>query len=404
MCPSLVRHGSQARVRAATNPAKNWKGLSDWEPSDKVRYASTFQPPHPSTGTTYPGAYSSLTTLLNGASDPVVVHASAIKHKAWIASDYGAHKTLEYATSRLEKILLDDSLKPSSDCEPAFRRLRSLNHLRVWGPDIVFKAFNDLDTALFGGVLKDRVRLRWQTAAQMAESASCDLHNHKTSPGKGCTCYGTTWWKRRGVKFPSPSPSPSPCCQTQTQTTTTTTKNPNLTSPLKDKDKDNKDKEEEEPYRGISIDLNSTSIFLSPLPLSPLSPLSLSSPRSRSRYSELWATLIHEMTHAYFQVSVDPHSRAHMWSEHDRDHGTHFWRVLEAVNERCEGAGLGGDVRGVCEGGCWGEGDEWECEGCVVRRGKEGGQEEVWKEEWDEEEEGGNGDGGWMGREGWMMG
>ena len=47
--------------------------------------------------------------------------------------------------------------------EAALQRLQDLEKVGKYGPDIVFKMFNDIDTLLFQGVLRGNVYLRWSS-------------------------------------------------------------------------------------------------------------------------------------------------------------------------------------------------------------------------------------------------
>ena len=306
-----------------TNPLTVWKTLSHREPRDEVRFLAAAQRPTPK-GTPYPGAYISLTTLLNGCSQPIIFNNIRI-YNAYLATENGRTKTLEYATSRLEQTLRQDSLRPSLQSAAAIRRLLSLNTLKAWGPDIVYKAFADLSTLLFGEMMKDRVQLRWQTAAQMAESPSCNLHN---DPNEGCTCFATTWFEMIGIHLPEVLAETEAKVEAAKAAGEEPPQYPVLLpAPV--------------PYRKIMIDLNATRLFLCP-------------PTHRDRWDEMFGSLIHEMVHAYVMVAVDHKFRDFMWSDHDREHGEHFLRCLVAVNARLESAGLW--LGGICEGGCWGEG------------------------------------------------
>ena len=60
--------------------------------------------------------------------------------------------------------MLEDALQSfhtSSAERAAMKRLRSINQAKS-GPDMIIKAFNDLDLVLFKGNLKDRVCVRWK--------------------------------------------------------------------------------------------------------------------------------------------------------------------------------------------------------------------------------------------------
>lgn len=71
--------------------------------------------------------------------------------------------TAEKATSSLE-----DALGPyfttSPDAVAALQRFQDKGkNPRRWGPDLMFKAFADLDRAFFGGLLRGQVLLQWRS-------------------------------------------------------------------------------------------------------------------------------------------------------------------------------------------------------------------------------------------------
>ena len=55
---------------------------------------------------------------------------------------------------------------PLSDAQKAaVKRLNDLREAKRWGPDIIFKIFNDLDLLLFRGKLRGNVYLRWDNTS-----------------------------------------------------------------------------------------------------------------------------------------------------------------------------------------------------------------------------------------------
>ena len=62
----------------------------------------------------------------------------------------------------------------------------------------------------------------------------------------------------------------------------------------------------------------------------------------------MWATLLHEMVHAYLRVTIEPTRRVIKRTDPQGIHGRHFQRCLRAINARAAELGLG--IGGVFEG------------------------------------------------------
>lgn len=77
--------------------------------------------------------------------------------------------------NRLEK-------EPSSKEEDAIKRLRKGLKVKKWGPDLIIKAFQDLDTLFFRGVLVGNCLVRWR------DPEGC----RRVSARSKCTWYGLT--------------------------------------------------------------------------------------------------------------------------------------------------------------------------------------------------------------------
>ena len=54
--------------------------------------------------------------------------------------------------------------------------------------------------------------------------------------------------------------------------------------------------------------------------------------RGKTRWQQMWGTLLHEMTHCYLRKMVNPLRRDFWWSEAEKGHGVHFQRVLRFIN------------------------------------------------------------------------
>ena len=85
--------------------------------------------------------------------------------------------TLDQATERLESALAQPTSIP--EC-PALARLNRFFNAPPndnWGPDIVFKAFADLDLLFFMGELRGHVYLRWTDHEEDRHTAHFGIHH-----------------------------------------------------------------------------------------------------------------------------------------------------------------------------------------------------------------------------------
>lgn len=265
------------------------------------------------TGTAYPNttSLSALLTLHNGPDN------------ASIIENMPRDKTvLEDVTAFLEGTLSPTMCTPAA--RAALERLQpwfvDSEVRKGWGPDIIFKAFDDLDEALFHGRLRGRCQVQWKSEEELQTMFPEVRH-----------IWGTTVPKRRRVK----DPITCDYCQ----------------------------------VFSAHIYLNSTKHFLGPLSTH-VDEEGVEC--KRTRWENMWGTLLHEMCHAYLRLRTWEGYRDHMWSEGpDHGHGSHFKRCLKAVNTRSD------YLLGIV-----GIHDEGEKAGCC----KGGVDEGEWDEEWDEEE------------------
>ncbi|MCJ1257176.1 hypothetical protein MMC24_005001 [Lignoscripta atroalba] len=243
----------------SSDPAAEWVGLSGNEPCDVHRYNSSRLAPFEHTGTLYPCVDHDLADIYSGPTNEVL-----IKSAPWDAGTY------ENVTRILERQPDISNMSPP-DVRAAIARLQTIPDIHPWGPDIVYKAFNDLDVAFFGGRLRGACRLRWRNRKGLMQQDPDD-----PCAGEG---FGSTRWFVKMIKHKGRF-SPRPVAH---------------------------------------IELNASVIFYDePIP-------------RRSRYREMWGTLLHEMIHAYLIImtwgfaSIDPR-------ESPPCHGQHFQRCLWAVN------------------------------------------------------------------------
>ena len=164
-----------------------WLAETKWKPGiDLQRYQQSFLPPSAYSGTLYgvvpPHALKDhqkvLTTLYNGPSDDEILRANGPPEAEVVQGFLGFNYvngtkflSAEAATVKLEIWNSFRGPFPASR-EAALDRLRRLKSLESWGPDIIYKAFGDLDLLLFRGVLAGRCSLRWITEDQIMMNES----------------------------------------------------------------------------------------------------------------------------------------------------------------------------------------------------------------------------------------
>ncbi|KAL8695029.1 MAG: hypothetical protein Q9218_000397 [Villophora microphyllina] len=166
----------------------------------------------------------------------------------------------EYATRMLVD-WLGNSIVTGSKEHKAVHNLANGMQLEEWGPDLVIKAFDDLDILFFRGILATRTQLGWADPNYILASGQ---------DPEGIFGLTECLW-----------------------------------------------------YGRCHISLNAIGIFL----------------HTRNPYTHMWATLLHEMVHAYFFVLCEhdrPTRRDYYMGEDwvEGGHGEHFRRVLTAVDKR----------------------------------------------------------------------
>ena len=267
-----------APVQAIETPNSGCSRPSEGELFDRQLYTAAGNIPSVRWGTPYPAEEAYLLSLYRGPLD-----ADLFQYP----QDEASLTTMELATCNLEH-LLHPTTTLTLEAAAAIARLQRLHSLRqsnTWAPDLIFKAFDDLDLALFQGKLRGHIRLRWKTEEEYAEQF----------PGR-VDCYAMTQFSYRTLE----------------------------------------DDEGKELWSfGAYINLRSGKIFQDPLK------------GIVTRWDEMFGTLIHEMVHAYLRVTVRfTSTRDHLWCDADRchgyGHGEHFQRCLEAANNRAAKVGLKG--------------------------------------------------------------
>ncbi|MCJ1382233.1 hypothetical protein MMC17_005346 [Xylographa soralifera] len=317
-----------------SDPVSSYSELSDNEPEDKLRYRCAYLAPDPFTGTPYPRGSMQLEKIWEGPSVDDVMTKVRDQNNMFL--------NLEQTTFYLENLLeptkaslstipgkereqMDYELRRHRQYTPedkevqgAIRRLQCIPKLRSWGPDIVYKAFDDLDLVLFRGALRGCSKLRWTDTETFIKNYA----NLEPMAGHGVT---SNFLIPPGfVALPHEEVEPIPCLF----------------------------------YQSCAyIHLNTTSHFLQPIQAV-----------DRSRWDEMWGTLLHEMVHAYLRVTINPTRRDFERTDPQRLHGRHFQRCIRAINARLEQLGIG--IGGVFQNewavqveGCWLDqyGTAWPC-------------------------------------------
>lgn len=72
----------------------------------------------------------------------------------------------ESATRKLVKFLNEPIVEGSKEREALYRLAEGMQ-LEEWGPDLIFKAFDDLDLVFFKGVLAKRTQISWLTQGEI---------------------------------------------------------------------------------------------------------------------------------------------------------------------------------------------------------------------------------------------
>ena len=262
--------------------------LSDQQDStpDLYRYNLSRNAPDPITGTPYL-ITGSLESIWSGPTlEDVHVNASRDEELTFDQP--------EEACCFLENIwtntIQPDYASQSDSLQDAIKRLQTLNRPEHWGPDIVFKAFADLDKVISCSLLKGSCQIRWRTYEQMA------------------TLNAPNSWALTDMRPLSAQQAAEPF--------------------------DNAPSAEVKAWK-FTINLNADRHFLDDIRW------------GKTRWQQMWGTLLHEMAHCYLRRMVTPWNSVFV-REEDKDHGVHFQRVLRFINTRLKSVGV--DLEGSFEG------------------------------------------------------
>ena len=260
---------------------------------DLPRYEAAFQTRNPDIGTPYPvlapvlaKALSQPFTdqdiamiLLREASEEAVrliaTHLTPFVRSPTEGLD------VEQATSRLERWLSLKITQTTSDLFGASKRLRGLATLRThndWGPDVVFKAFEDINIVFFGGMLRHRIRLLWCSKDDM-------IANDPAHPDEMRLVGGLSSGRIKHLAH-----------------------------------KDSEDLMVVGHAKFSIISLNAALILLGPY--------------KSNKWDMMWGILLHEMIHAYLHTRTYLHAPTSLPSDVDKHHGVHFERCLAALRRR----------------------------------------------------------------------
>ena len=124
-----------------------------------------FYDPHPHEGTRYPCKEEDLRQL------------QRLRHV-----HYPRRRSPDKACSDLVRHL---TARPSSRVSAALRRIEISLELREWGPDLILKAFRDLDTAFFASTLSGRTTVKWKSDRELCAKGKEGVYGVTYSPRKG---------------------------------------------------------------------------------------------------------------------------------------------------------------------------------------------------------------------------
>ncbi|MCJ1267876.1 hypothetical protein MMC22_007762 [Lobaria immixta] len=88
-------------------------------------------------------------------------------------------QTQDHATTYLEHFL-DPNAPISSTVQAAMVRLQAALRIHDWKPDLIIKAFNDLDIVFFDGKLRGRTTIHWRRGSWWAELERSRGRPHKS--------------------------------------------------------------------------------------------------------------------------------------------------------------------------------------------------------------------------------
>lgn len=262
-----------------------WINKTHGEPLDIKRYELSRLAPDPVTGTPYPftGKLESTWSGPTGIEFYKYYYGMVVKDRLFSRAEDAARRLQTFWNDPL-KIVSTSRITKIQDAERRLEELPKLQEGGNWGPDIIFKAFHDLDLALFGGTLHRKCKLRWRTNKEWEREPG-------PNAAKSIGFCRQEYLPYKDIAIPGEDDAFDDCwCWTGT------------------------------------IFMNSTIIFLYPV-------VEHDGVTDGSRWKTMWGVLVHEMVHAYVQLSVKP-------GRIFEPHGVEFQRCLRTVNRRLGNQGL----------------------------------------------------------------
>ena len=122
--------------------------------------------PHPDDGTPYPCKEEHLRQLRSLRH----IHYPPLRSPDKACSDLIRHLTAA----------------PSPRVSAAIRRIGISLELRDWGPDLILKAFHDLDTAFFASTLGGRTTVQWKSDRELRAMGSEEVYGVTYTSFCGC--------------------------------------------------------------------------------------------------------------------------------------------------------------------------------------------------------------------------
>ncbi|KAL9626615.1 MAG: hypothetical protein Q9204_007167 [Flavoplaca sp. TL-2023a] len=121
-----------------------------------------FYDPHPDEGTEYP------------CKEELLRQLRGLRHV-----HYPRRRSPDRACSDLVRHL---TARPSSRVSAALHRIGISLELREWGPDLILKAFRDLDTAFFASTLSGRTTVQWKSDRELCARGDVGIYGITYEP------------------------------------------------------------------------------------------------------------------------------------------------------------------------------------------------------------------------------
>ena len=268
---------------------------------DHPRYEAALLPPDLDTGTPYEMSDpASAKTLMNKFAKPDIMkilvknpgeETTHVLEKYFGYFDFDVSSpreeaTVDEATRKLETFLDPGMCWTFPEVRAAHTRLKRLDVIHAyndWGPDVVYKAFEDINLVFFGGMLRNRVRIFWRTVDDMGAQKPNTPADKSHVPGM-CV----EW--QRPLNFQAPG----------------------------------EDKVTRLGYGKMAlVSLNAKLILLEPT-------------EGNTKWDNMWGVLLHELVHAYLHTRTGYRAPTFLPSDTDKSHGECFERCVRAIHRQCQ--------------------------------------------------------------------